>query len=121
MAITITATPVQNGVEVTEETTTITAAGIAIASTVASAMGISSVSGLSASNVQDALEELAGDDFRQSTTPTSSQVSEGDTWYDTDANQLKLYRETSTGVFEWVPIMIGNDSPDSDTLDAGAF
>ena len=121
MAITITATPVVNGIEVTEETTTVTAATVAIGNTNASYMSISSVDGLTSSNVQDALAELAGDDFRQSTTPTSSQVSEGDTWYDTDANQLKLYRETSTGVFEWVPIMIGNDSPDSDTLDAGAF
>ena len=44
-----------------------------------------------------------------------------DTWYDIDDNQLKVYRETSSGVFEWVPIMIGNISDDSDTLDAGAF
>lgn len=121
MAITITATPVQNGVEVTEETTTITAAGIAIASTVASAMGISSVSGLSASNVQDALEELAGQSFEQDNTPTGSQVNEGDTWYDTDDNQYKIYRETSSGVFQWVPIMVGSSDGDSDTLDAGAF
>ena len=48
-------------------------------------------------------------------------VEEGDTWYDTDDNQLKVYRETSSGVFAWVPIIVGNESPDSDTLDAGAF
>ena len=121
MAITITATPVQNGVEVTEETTTITAAGIAIASTVASAMGISSVSGLTASNVQAAIEELAGQNFQQNNTPTGSQVNEGDTWYDTDDNQYKIYRETSNGVFQWVPIIVGSAENDSDTLDAGAF
>ncbi len=121
MAITITATPIQNGIEVTGNSTTISAANIALADTNASAMGISSVSGLSAGNVQDALEELAGQNFGQDNTPTGSQVNEGDTWYDTDDNQYKIYRETSSGVFQWVPIMVGSSDGDSDTLDAGAF
>tara|TARA_R110000782_G_scaffold220307_2_gene307549 strand:- start:39 stop:401 length:363 start_codon:yes stop_codon:yes gene_type:complete len=120
MTITITATPIQNGIAVTGSSTTVTSNTLGISSTSAEALPIS-ISGLTATNVSEAIAELAGDDFRQNTTPTGSQVSEGDTWYDTDANQLKLYRETSTGVFEWVPIMIGNNSPDSDTLDAGAF
>jgi len=76
---------------------------------------------LSATNVRDAIQELADQDFRTAETPTGSNIEEGDTWYDTDDNQLKVYRETSTGVFEWVPIMVGNISEDSDTLDAGAF
>ena len=76
---------------------------------------------LTAVNVQDALEQLADQDFRTPTTPTGANIEEGDTWYDTDDNQLKVYRETSEGVYEWVPIMVGNISPDSDTLDAGAF
>jgi hypothetical protein len=76
---------------------------------------------LTATNIQEALEQLADQDFRSTTTPTGSNIEEGDTWYDTDDNQLKVYRETSAGVFEWVPIIIGNISPDSDTLDAGAF
>jgi methylmalonyl-CoA mutase cobalamin-binding subunit len=121
MAITITATPIQNGIEVTGNSTTISAANIALADTNASAMGISSISGLTATNVQAAIEELAGNDFRQSTTPTGSQVSEGDTWYDTDDNQLKVYRETSNGVFQWVPIIVGAANGDSDTLDAGSY
>lgn len=76
---------------------------------------------ITADNVSDALKQLADQDFRSTTAPTGSNVEEGDTWYDTDDNQLKVYRETSSGVFEWVPIMIGNISDDSDTLDAGAF
>ena len=76
---------------------------------------------VTATNVQAAIEQLADQDFRSTTTPTGSNIEEGDTWYDTDDNQLKVYRETSEGVFEWVPIMVGNISPDSDTLDAGAF
>ena len=58
MAITITATPVVNGVEVTGNSTTITAAGVALANTSAGGMGISSVAGLSSTNVQDAIEEI---------------------------------------------------------------
>ena len=76
---------------------------------------------ITADNVRDALQQLADQDFRQSTTPTGDNVEEGDTWYDTSTEQFYVYRETSPAVFEWVPIMVGNDSPDSDTLDAGAF
>lgn len=76
---------------------------------------------ITANNVRDALQQLADQDFRTTEPPTGSNIEEGDTWYDTDDNQLKVYRETSSGVFEWVPIMVGNISEDSDTLDAGAF
>ena len=76
---------------------------------------------ITADNVRDALQQLADQDFRTTTTPTGSNIEEGDTWYDIDDNQLKVYRETSNGVFEWVPIIVGAAADDSDTLDAGAF
>ena len=76
---------------------------------------------ITADNVSDALKQLADQDFRTTDTPTGSNIEEGDTWYDVDDNQLKVYRETSNGVFEWVPIIVGAASDDSDTLDAGAF
>ena len=76
---------------------------------------------ITADNVSDALKQLADQDFRTTDTPTGSNIEEGDTWYDVDDNQLKVYRETSSGVFEWVPIIVGAASGDSDTLDAGAF
>ena len=76
---------------------------------------------ITADNVRDALQQLADQNFRTAETPTGPNIEEGDTWYDTDDNQLKVYRETSPSVFEWVPIMVGNISEDSDTLDAGAF
>ena len=76
---------------------------------------------VTATSVQGAIEQLADQDFRSTDTPTGINISGGDTWWDIDDNQLKVYRETSVGVFEWVPIMIGNISEDSDTLDAGAF
>ncbi len=76
---------------------------------------------ITADNVRDALQQLADQDFRTTTTPTGPNIEEGDTWYDVDDNQLKVYRETSNGVFEWVPIIVGAAADDSDTLDAGAF
>ena len=68
-----------------------------------------------------ALEKLADQFFRGTTAPTGSNLEEGDLWYDTDDNQLKIYREVSSGTFQFVPIMIGNNSSDSDTIDAGSF
>tara|TARA_S200002703_G_C3737242_1_gene226677 strand:- start:76 stop:690 length:615 start_codon:yes stop_codon:yes gene_type:complete len=78
-----------------------------------------SVSGMSSTNLADALAELASSNFRSDTAPTGPNVNEGDQWYDTDDNQLKVYRETSPGVFQWVALIVGSD--DSDTVDAGSF
>ena len=78
---------------------------------------------ITASNVSDALKQLADQSFRGTTPPAdgTANLEEGDLFYDTDDNQIKVYRETSTGVFEFVPIIVGDASGDSDTLDAGAF
>ena len=82
---------------------------------------------ITATNVQEALKQLADQNFRSDNTPTGSVIggtstlAEGDTWYDTNDEQFKVYRETSTGTFEFVPIIVGEASSNSDTLDAGAF
>ena len=73
---------------------------------------------ITATNVQDALEQLADQDFRSNDTPTGTNVSEGDTWYDLDDNTMKVYREISTGVFAWTNLVV---TETDDTLDAGAF
>ena len=78
---------------------------------------------VTATNVSDALKQLADQQFRGTTPPAdgTANLEEGDLFYDTDDNQVKVYRETSSGVFEFVPIIVGDASGDSDTLDAGAF
>ena len=78
---------------------------------------------ITANNVSDAIKQLADQQFRGTTAPTAgtANLEEGDLFYDTDDDQIKVYRETSTGVFEFVPIIVGDASGDSDTLDAGAF
>ena len=76
---------------------------------------------VTSTNLRDALKELADQDFRGAATPTGSYISEGDTWYDTDDDQFKVYRETSSGTFQWVPIIVGAAAGDSDTIDAGSY
>ena len=76
---------------------------------------------ITTTNLRDALKELADQDFRGTSTPTGSYISEGDTWYDTDDDQFKVYRETSSGTFQWVPIIVGAAAGDSDTVDAGSY
>ena len=73
---------------------------------------------ITANNVQEALEQLADQDFRSTSAPTGTNVSEGDTWYDTDDNEMKVYREISTGVFAWTNFVVAETD---ETLDAGAF
>lgn len=114
-----------NGISVTleESPTLLTVNNFAIPANYMDAENVAFVAHgtITADNVSDALKQLADQDFRQSTTPSGDNIEEGDTWYNTSTEQLYVYRETSPGVLNWVPIMIGNDSPDSDTLDAGAF
>ena len=94
---------------------------LAVGVTPASAINSTAYGSITATNVQDAIQQLADQSFRQDAAPTGASVSEGDTWYDTDDEDFKVYRETSTGVYEWVPIMLGAPPGDSDIVDAGAF
>ena len=112
-------------VSITEDVNTIEINNLAIPSVTSTAAGIAFVphGTVTANNLQDALQQLADQQFRGTTAPTSdnANLEEGDLFYDTDDNQIKVYRETSSGVFEFVPIIVGDASGDSDTLDAGAF
>jgi hypothetical protein len=123
MAISITVTEATTSVVASGTATTVTAYNLSLPSAASAASAISSVAygSVTATTVQDAIEQLADQSFRQAAAPTGATVSEGDTWYDTDDDEFKVYRETSTGVFQWAPIMIGTPPGDSDIVDAGAF
>lgn len=126
MATTVTITPSTTSINATAQTTTLTISS-AIASSVNDASSITFTSPVGTlggqSTVEGALNFLANQFYVATTAPSSdtTNLAEGDLFYDTDDNQLKIYRETSSGTFEFVPIMIGNDSADSDTVDAGSF
>jgi hypothetical protein len=108
--ISIEITPAVTEVSVSETIPTVNATGIAV----------SPYNTITATTLQEALEQLADQKFVQSSTPTLN-VENGDFWFDPDDETLYVYREVSTGVFNWVPVMIGNNSPDSDTIDAGSY
>ena len=98
--------------------TTVEAKGLAISLVSAAALPFEPHGTVTATNVQNALEQLADQDFRSDDAPTGANVSEGDTWYDTDDNEMKVYREISTGVFAWTNLVVAEAD---ETLDAGAF
>lgn len=98
--------------------TTVEAKGLAISLATASALPFTPHGTVTATNVQTALEQLADQDFRSTSTPTGTNVSEGDTWYDTDDNIMKVYREVSSNVFAWTNVVVADTN---ELLDAGAF
>jgi hypothetical protein len=76
---------------------------------------------LAGGNLQDALGDLADQFFRQSATPSGSNLAEGDLWYNTSSEELFVYRQVSGG-YEWHTIAsAGGSSPTSFTLDGGSF
>ena len=88
-----------------------------ISATVATAIIYSPTGRMEAVNVQTALDEIAGDYFVQAGTPSGSQLNEGDLWYDTDDDELKVYRGTT-----WQTLAgAGGDAETMLTLDGGSF
>ena len=106
---------------ITEDITTVEVNNMAIPNQNSAEIAFSPYNTITATNVSDALKQLADQSFRSASAPTGATVGEGDMWYDTDDDELKVYRETSTGVFQWVPIILGAAADNSDTLDAGTF
>ena len=112
-------------VDITAEDTTISVNNFAIPINFMDSANVSfpGHNSVTADNVRDAIKQLADQQFRGTAPPAdgTANLEEGDLFYDTDDDQLKVYRETSSGVFQFVPIILGDASGDSDTLDAGAF
>ena len=104
--------------DISQDQTVLQLRGIAISESNASQISIQPHGSITAGTVQGALEQLADQDFRSDDAPTGTNVSEGDTWYDTDDNLMKVYREISSGVFAWTHLVVAE--PD-ETLDEGAF
>jgi hypothetical protein len=107
-------------VNVTPRTTSISvSSAVAVGAEGIPFSGTGTVAG--SGSVATAIQTLADQQFRGTTAPTAgtANLEEGDLFYDTDDNQLKVYRETSTGVFEFVPL--AQASGTMDILDAGSF
>jgi hypothetical protein len=107
-------------ITIQEDVTTVSvSANIPEGATSASGITLVPYTTVTATNVQTALEQLADQFFRSASAPTGGNLAEGDLWYDTDDDQLKVYRETSLNNFEFVPLAAATDTMDN--LDGGLF
>ena len=88
-----------------------------LGSQMASAINYTPTGRMAATTVQGALDEIAGDFFVQDSTPSGSQLNEGDLWYDTDDDEIKVYREST-----WQTLAgAGGTAETMLTLDGGSF
>ena len=133
MAITITITeePIYVTVDETANTVTLdqsenpititTSSDLIMPASDASDVSYTATGSLVGGNLHDALGDLADQFFRQSGTPSGDNLGEGDLWYDTANEELKVYRQVSGG-HEWhVIASAGGSSPTAFTLDGGSF
>ena len=111
-------------IEIAAETTEV-AISVVPASTIASAIGSTAYGSITATNIQTALEQLADQFYRGSTTPSGTNLGEGDLWYDTAEEELRVYREISSGSFAWIALAAGGyitgETSLMDKLDGGYF
>jgi hypothetical protein len=125
MAITVTVTESPTYITVDESNLTVTLNQsdnpITITASLATDVTYTQTGSLAGGNLQEALGDLADQFFRQSSTPSGSNLAEGDLWYNTSSEELFVYRQVSGG-YEWHTIAAaGGSSPTSFTLDGGSF
>lgn len=91
----------------------------------ASQIGSTAYGTISATNIQTALEQLADQFYRGTGAPSGTNLGEGDLWYDTANEELKVYREISSGSFAWIALVAGGyvagETSLMDKLDGGFF
>jgi len=111
-------------VAIAPETTDI-ALAVVPASTLANQIGSTAYGTISATNIQEALEQLADQFYRGTGAPSGTNLGEGDLWYDTANEELKVYREISSGSFAWIALVAGGyvagETSLMDKLDGGFF
>ena len=132
ITVTISETPIYVTVDEVQNTVTLdqsdnpititTSTDLSLPVSLADQVTYTSAGSLPGGNVQEALADLADQFFRQGSTPSGSNLAEGDLWYNTSSEELFVYREISTSVYEWHTIAsAGGSSPTSFTLDGGSF
>ena len=133
MSITVTVTESPTYITIDESSSTITlnqsdnpitvttSSDLTLQAGIATDIVYTQTGSLAGGNLQDALGDLADQFYRQASTPSGSNLAEGDLWYNTSSEELFVYRQVSGG-HEWHTIAsAGGSSPTSFTLDGGSF
>jgi len=131
ITVTITETPTYVTVDETQNTVTLnqsdnpitvtTTSDLTLQASLATDITYTETTTLPGGNVQEALADLAEQFFKQSATPSGSNLEEGDLWYDTANEELFVYRQI-TGGYAWhVIASAGGSSATAFTLDGGSF
>lgn len=108
------------GVVLNETITTVTTSlDLVTASTTSDNITVEAHNTIPQGTLTNALQVLSDQFFRGPNTPSGANLAEGDLWYDTDDDILKVYKETSTNNFEFVPLAQATGT--MDTLDGGNF
>ncbi len=107
----------QGATEVTvqENKTEVTISAALSATAGANAIVYTPGGSISSTTVQGALGELANDFFKGTEVPTTG-VEEGDLFYDTDDNILRVYADN-----QWITLMEAQDSTNMLRLDGGSY
>ena len=98
MSVVVTVTETTgNTITVTTDEVIVTTNTLAIADSSQIAITPPTGSDITATNVQDAIDQLADQKFTGTSAPASSDANldEGDLWHDTTNNLLKVYRNTT--------------------------
>ncbi|MBT5235153.1 MAG: hypothetical protein HOM18_07645 [Candidatus Marinimicrobia bacterium] len=113
-----------NNITVTTDQVVITTNSVAVG--VAEDISFSPVGSITATNIQDALHQIADQQFVQAAAPASDDenLQEGDLWYNTADNKLMVYRNTT-----WEEVVISAQLSESSdaaeysdvTLNGGYF
>ena len=113
-----------NEITVTTDQVVITTNSVAVG--VAEDISFSPVGSITATNIQDALHQIADQQFVQAAAPASDDenLQEGDLWYNTADNKLMVYRNTT-----WEEVVISAQLSESSgtaeysdvTLNGGYF
>ena len=109
-------------ITVVEDITNVSVSAVnPIASFTASGLEFTPHATITGKIIKSALEQLADQFFRSNDVPdvNTTNLEEGDFFYDLNDNQLKVYRETSSNVFQFVPL--AQATGDMETVDAGSF
>ena len=117
----VTVQKITNAIDLTieEDITNVTiSAAVPTATFSAGNVTFNDYGGISSTYVQGAMEEIIDSYTRDVTEPGSPD--EGDLFYDTDDNLLRIYADVSGGT-NWVTLLQAGDPADMQNLDGGAF